>query len=82
MALCSLSTGRIDDTAPACCLRHQRTSHDEHFLVRQRDGLASLNRGEHRFEPGCPGRRADHDIDVGMRRNGQKSFGARQNPWW
>ena len=57
-------------------LRHQRAGHDQHFLVGERDRLAGVDRGEHGFEAGGPGRRADDDVDVGMRGNGDQAFGA------
>ena len=43
--------------------------HDEHFLVRERDRLAVLDGGEHRLEAVGAARRAQHEIDVRVRRD-------------
>ena len=58
MALCSLSTGST--ATPFCARRvhHEAAGHHEHFLVRQRDGLAGLDRAEHGVERRGAGRRA------------------------
>ena len=45
---------------------HQRAGHDEHFLVRERQRLAGVNRRERRLEAGRARRGAEHDVDVGM----------------
>ena len=75
MALCSLSTGRIGDAAAPRRVDDQLARHDEHFLVGERDRLACLDRGEHRFERRGPGRRTQDDVDVGMRRDGNQTLG-------
>ena len=62
--------------AAARGLRHQRARHDQHFLVGERDRLARFDRREHGLEASGPGRRADHDVDVGMRRHRHQTFGA------
>ena len=63
----------------AACARRggdERAGHDEHFLVRERDGLAGVDGGKHRFERGGAGRGADDDVDVGMRGDGDQPFAA------
>ena len=63
-----LAVDRQDgDAAPARGGDDQRAGHHEHFLVRERDGLAALDRRQHRLEAGGAGRGAEHDVDVGMR---------------
>ena len=46
---------------------HDRAGHHEDFLVRERDRLARLDRGEHGVERRGAGRREEDDIGVGMR---------------
>ncbi len=53
--------------APPRRVHHHRAGHDEDFLVGERDRLAGLDRREYRIEPRRSGRRAQHDVDVGVR---------------
>ena len=76
MALCSLSTGQNLDAVTARGVGHQRARHDEHFLVRERDRLAGLDRRQHRLERGGPGRRAQHHVHVGAGRERDEPVGA------
>ena len=69
MALCSLSTGRIATPLRLRRVHDQPARHDEHFFVGQRDRLAGFDRRQHRVERGRAGRGAQHEIDVGMRRD-------------
>ena len=47
----------------------ERPRHHQHFLVRERDALACRDRRQHGFERGCARRGAEHDVDIGVRRN-------------
>ena len=53
------------DAAAAGRVRHQGARHDQHFLVRERDGLAGLDRRQHRLERRCARRGAQHHVHVG-----------------
>ena len=61
--------GQDRDAAPMCRVHHQRAGHHEHFLVRERDRLAGVDRREHRFEARRARRSAEHDVDVRVRRD-------------
>ena len=67
MALCSLSTGSSGDAAARAAADHQLARHHQHFLVGERDGLSGLDGGQHGLERRRARRRAQHDVDVGMR---------------
>jgi hypothetical protein len=45
-------------------LGNERTPHDEGLLVRQRDALSAVERGERRVEPGCSDNRVEDNVDV------------------
>jgi hypothetical protein len=68
------------DAAPGRRVHHEAARHDEDFLVRERDGLAALDCREHGLERFGPGRRTEHEIDVGVRGHGGEPVapGARQ----
>ena len=68
--------GKNRDAVPACRRGDQRTRHDQHFFVGQRNRLARVDRREHRLESGGPGRGADHDVDRRMRGHGDQAFGS------
>ena len=55
-------------------VHHQAAGHDQHFLVRQGDGLARLDRAQHGVEGGRTGRCTQHDVDVGMGRDLAETF--------
>ena len=74
MALCSLSTGRMAVAALPRRLDHQRAGHDEHFLVRERECLARVDRGQSGFEACRSGRCAKNQIDVRVRRSRDQPF--------
>ena len=73
MALCSLSTGRIGDAAARAPPPSRAAGHHQHFLVGERDRLARVDRGQHRLEAGGARRGAQHDVDVGMRGDGDQA---------
>ena len=66
------------DAARARGRGHERAGHHEHFLVRERDGLAGVDRGKHRLERVGARRGADDDVDVGMGGDGDQPFAARR----
>ena len=68
------------DPAPPGRLHDEPTGHDKHLLVGQRDRLARFDRGEHRVERRRAGGRAQHQIDVGMRGDGQQTCGTGERP--
>ena len=59
--------GQHRDALLARRVHHEAAGHHQHFLVGQRDGLARLDRAEHGVERRGAGRRAQDDVDVGMR---------------
>ena len=56
---------------------HQRASHDENFLVRERDGLPRVDGGEHGVESRRARRGEEHDVDVRMGRDRDQAVDAR-----
>ena len=77
MALCSLSTGRIATPRGARRVHHQAAGHHQHFLVGERDGLAGVDRRQHRLERRrCPTTRTAR----GRRRDGWPRRPARRRP--
>ena len=55
----------------------ERAGHHEHFLIRERDGLAGVDGGKNSLERVSARRSADDDIDVGMGGDGDQPFAAR-----
>ena len=55
---------------------HERAGHHQDFLVRERDRLAGVDRGEHGVERRGAGRGEQHDVRVGMRRDGDQAVRA------
>jgi hypothetical protein len=56
---------------------HYGAGHDQDFLVRQRNGLTCSYRCEDSIQPGRTRRRAEHDVDRWMRRDGNQAVPAR-----
>ena len=61
------AAGRIHD---------DRAGHDQHFLVRERDGLARIDGAQHRVEARRPRRCEQDDVGVGMRGGRDQSVGS------
>jgi hypothetical protein len=57
-------------------LHHHRTRHHQDFLVRQRDRLPGTDRRQDGVEPRRPGRRAQHDVGVGVGGHGNEAIAA------
>ena len=73
--MCSLSTGRMRHPAAPRRGRDQLAGHHQHFLVGERDRLAGVDRRQHRLERGGARRRAQDDVDVGVRGDGDQPLG-------
>jgi hypothetical protein len=71
--------GQDGDAGAAGGLRHETAGHHQHFLVRERDGLAGADGREHRLERGRAGRRAQHDVRVGVRGDRDQALAAVQH---
>jgi hypothetical protein len=54
-------------------LGDEAAGHDEHFLVGERDRLALFDRREHGLQRLGPARGAQHEVDVGLRRNSHEA---------
>ena len=65
------------DAAAARRVHDETAGHHQHFLVGEANRLAGVDRREHGLERGRARRRAQHDIDVGMRRDGDEPVAAR-----
>jgi hypothetical protein len=57
-------------------LAYEMACHNERFLIRERNALAMLERGERCVEPRCPNHRVDHDVDVIARRGRDQAIAA------
>ncbi len=61
-------------TAAAGAFHDDRAGHHQDFLVGERDGLATVNRRQHRVERRRPRRREEDDVGVGVCGNGNQPF--------
>ena len=64
MALCSLSSGKRLTPAAPRRRPHQLAGDHQHFLVRQRDVLARLDRRQRRHQPERTDQRGDHELGL------------------
>ena len=78
MALCSLSTGRTATPLRASGLHHDRARHHQDFLVRERDRLPGIDRGQHGVERRRARRGEEHDVGLGMGGDGDQALRATQ----